>query len=115
MRKRLQIEGSPAAKMVQIIREKGFNKEMSIEVGIVISPLPDIKIRIGSNELELDKDDLIVAEHLTEHTRLIAPIVIGNTTVSQITFKNCLKVGDKVTVVGDNDTQYYYVINKVGD
>ncbi|WP_042348245.1 DUF2577 family protein [Bacillus massiliigorillae] len=115
MDKRSTIEGSPAAKMVQLMKKHGFNKEMSIETATVVSPLPNLSLHLESDGILLDCDDLIIADDLTDHTRFIEPIIIGNTTISQVTFKSCLKAGDKVTVIGDNDTQYYYVINKVGD
>lgn len=102
MDKRLTVEGSPAAKMVQLMRKYGHNREMSIEVATVVTASP-LSVKL-SDGLVLQRSDLIVAESLLEHTRMIN----GNSA----TIGAVLKVNDKVIIIGDNDTQFYYVIDK---
>lgn len=113
MDKRLVREGSSAAKLVQFMREYGFNEEMSIEVGTIASISP-ISIHLESDGLILDKDDLIIAEHLTNHKRSVS-LMIGNIHVTEIEFKTPLIIGDQVIVIGDNDTQFYYIFDRVGE
>lgn len=110
--KRIGIEGSPSAKMIQIIREYGFNEEMSIEVGTVISISP-LSIHLESDGINLDRDDLIISEHLCKHDRSVN-FKVGDVTVNKITFNAHLKKNDRVILIGDNDTQMYYLIDKVG-
>lgn len=92
MDKHIKIEGSPASKMVQMMRSYGYNRELTLEVGTVLSPLPNLSINLESDSLTLDKDDLIIA-----------------TTVANLD----IKTGDQVIVLGDNDSQFYYVIDGV--
>lgn len=110
----LQIEGSTSSKLVQLIRQLGFNQEMTIEVGKVVSVSP-ISIHLESDNLVLDSDDLIMSEHLTEHTRLVEATTSDGGKLTQITFKNALKPGNQVIVIGDEETQLYYVFDKVGE
>ena len=125
MQKRTVIEGSSPSKIIQMMRKYGENKDMSIDLGTVKSPPPNLKIQLDADGLMLEKGDLIIAEHLTEYKRKYS--VQGGTvsgsaglnqltslsvTNGEITFYNELRAGDKVIVIGDNDTQFYYVVDK---
>ncbi|MCO0597367.1 DUF2577 domain-containing protein [Peribacillus butanolivorans] len=91
MDKRGRIEGSAASKLVQLMRQHGHNKDVTIELGEVLAPLPNLQIRIGTDEIDLDMDDLIV---------------------SQTAANGGLAVGDRVIIIGDDDSQLYFVIDK---
>jgi hypothetical protein len=91
MDKRIGLEGSSASKFVQLIRQHGHNKDVTIELGEVLAPMPNLQIRVGVDEIDLDMDDLIV---------------------SQTAADAGLAVGDRVIIIGDDDTQLYFVIDK---
>ena len=58
MNKRMGLEGSAASKLVQLMRKHGHNKDVTIELGEVLAPLPNLQIRVGTDEIDLDMDDL---------------------------------------------------------
>ncbi|WP_019241519.1 MULTISPECIES: DUF2577 family protein [Bacillus] len=91
MQKRLEIEGSGAAKMIQLFRIHGHNRDITIETATVVTPLPKLSLRL-SDGVVLERDDLIVAERLTKDVTL--------------------KAGDKVILIGNEITQFYYAIDK---
>jgi hypothetical protein len=91
MEKRMKIEGSAASRMVQLIRKHGYNRDMSIELATVITPLPDLSVQLSSDGLVLEREDLVIAGIVATYT-LIA--------------------GDQVIVIGNDDSQFYYVIDK---
>lgn len=91
MDKRIRIEGSAASRMVQLMRKHGHNRDVSIELATVITPLPDLSVKLASDGMELEHGDLIIAGIVATYT-LIA--------------------GDQVIVICDDDSQMYYVIDK---
>lgn len=91
MKKRITIEGSAPSKLVQMMRIYGENKDMSIDLGTVKSSPPNLKIQLDSDGLMLEKGDMILTQRVVDES---------------------LQANDKVIVVGDNDTQFYYVIDK---
>lgn len=77
-----RIEGSGASQLVQLIRAIGYNSEITFELATVTSAPPQLKIKVDHMNVELEKDDLIVAQSLTKHTRTINLKSEGNTEVS---------------------------------
>ena len=67
----MRITGSGSSKMVQLIREIGKNVEITVELATVTNPPPELKIKIDNMDVELEKEDLVVAEYLTEHKRKV--------------------------------------------
>ena len=88
MDKRIGLEGSGASKLVQLMRKHGRNKDVTIDIGEVISASP---LSVNVDGLELDAEDLILSE-----------------TVSA----KGLTAGDKLIVIGDEDFQQYFVIDR---
>lgn len=76
-----RIEGSGASQLVQLIRTLGYNTDVTVEWATVIAPPPNISIQIDNMSVPLEKDDLIVVEALTKHTKK-AKITGKNMTVS---------------------------------
>ena len=126
--KNLGIEGSWGSQMIQLIRQYGYNKDMSIEVAYVVTPPPNLTIRLPDDDILLEDNNLIVAEHLLEH-KVTASIsggtVTGATTCPDggrltsltatdvtIKIKTVLQTGTPVILIGDNDTDMYYVVGK---
>lgn len=66
-----RIEGSGASQLVQLIRAIGYNSEITFELATVTSEPPQLKIKVDHMNVELEKDDLIVAQSLAKHTRTI--------------------------------------------
>ena len=91
MDKRIKIEGSPASQFVQLMRKHGYNRDVSIELATVVTPMPGLSVKLGSDGLVLERDDFIVAGIVATY-----PLVAG----------------DKLIVIGDDDSQFYYVIDK---
>ncbi|MCA1294575.1 DUF2577 domain-containing protein [Paenibacillus sp. alder61] len=66
-----RIEGSGASQLVQLIRAIGYNSEITFELATVTSAPPQLKIKVDHMNVELEKDDLIVAQSLTKHMRKV--------------------------------------------
>ncbi|MUG87650.1 DUF2577 domain-containing protein [Paenibacillus timonensis] len=92
-----------------VIREIGYNKDVDIEFATILAPLPNIRARVDGQPFELDADDLIVCEHLTEHKRE-AEI---NGSAVEITFKDALKAGDRVVIVSYLAGQDYVILDRI--
>lgn len=104
-----RLEGDGAAKLVQLIRRYGYNKDVDIELATVTSAPPDLKIKVDNMKVELDRDDLIVAQCLTKHKRQVK--IDGGETI-ELEYQDELKPGDRVIVASANNGQLYFVIDK---
>jgi Protein of unknown function (DUF2577) len=101
----MRMEGSGASRLVQLIRSYGYNKDVDFELATVVAPPPNLQITLDKDGLILEASDLVVCEHLTEHSRELTD---GTT----LTFRPALKVGDKVIVVSSEEKQQFLVIDK---
>ncbi|SDW22052.1 DUF2577 domain-containing protein [Paenibacillus sp. PDC88] len=125
------IEGSGFAKLSGVIKTLGYNKDVDIELATVIAPLPNLRIQIDNMKIELEADDVIIAEHLTDIEREISfsiPVSgsttsagspshshgLGNIAASsvKVTVKSPLKAGDRVIVASIKAGQSYVVLDK---
>ncbi|MBU8715386.1 DUF2577 domain-containing protein [Brevibacillus parabrevis] len=131
-----RLEGSGFSQLRQVIAQVGRNDYDKFELATVTSPPPELRIKIDNMSLELDHADLIVAQHLTRHTR-IATITheqgkerdVGDITpfpkdhdsdgdlhrklsYIEFQFEDVLKPGDRVYVSSMNDGQTYVVHDK---
>ncbi|MBW4841169.1 MAG: DUF2577 domain-containing protein [Paenibacillaceae bacterium] len=77
-----RIEGSGASQLVQLIRAIGYNSDITLELATVTAPPPELKIKVDHMNVELEKDDLIVAQSLTKYTRKANVKSEGKTEVS---------------------------------
>lgn len=77
-----RIEGSGASQLVQLIRTLGYNSEGFFELATVTAAPPELKIKVDHMNIELEKDDLIVAESLTKRTCKVALASSGNASLS---------------------------------
>lgn len=101
----MRIEGSGESRLIQLIRKYGYNKDVDFELATIVAPPPNLQIKFDKDGITLDKGDLIVAEHLTQHSRELADGSI-------LTFKTALKAGDKVIVASLEEKQIFIVIDK---
>jgi hypothetical protein len=126
MMKQQRFEGDGAARLIQLIRHHGYNKDVDIELATVTAAPPNIKIKLDNTKLELGKGDLIVAESLLDHERVYSveggtvngSVSDGGTlqsltvTNGKLTIQSPLKVGDRVIVASIKDGQLYVVLDK---
>ncbi len=77
-----RIEGSGASQLVQLIRAIGYNWDITLELATVTAPPPELKIKVDHMNVELEKDDLIVAQSLTKYKRKVNVKSEGKTEVS---------------------------------
>ena len=139
--KNLGVEGSYGSQMIQLIRQYGYNKDMSIDVGVVVTPPPKLTVRLTNDDIVLEEADLIVADNLLDHEltatisggkvdgKVEVPSVSGSCpdgtatipahsgkltslTATDVTIKvkSPLQTGTPVIVIGDNDTDLYYLV-----
>lgn len=117
-----QLEGNGAQRLLQLLGPKG--QLTALTLATVVSPSP-ISIQVDGDTETTPSEGIIMAEHLTEHTRTISlqgGTVNGSTsdgtlssltvTDAKMTFKNDLKVGDRLIVAITNDGQLIYVLDK---
>jgi Protein of unknown function (DUF2577) len=104
-----RLEGSGAARLIQLIRQHGYNVDVNIELATVTSAPPNLKIKVDNMKVELDRDDLVVAQYLTKHKRQVK--INGGTTV-ELEYQDELKPGDRVIVTSANNGQIYFVLDK---
>ncbi|QOS80987.1 DUF2577 domain-containing protein [Paenibacillus sp. JNUCC31] len=102
------LEGGGVSKLRDIIRQLGYNKDVDIEVGTVIA-YPDIRVKLDEANFDLDTEDCEICEHLREHEREVS--INGQDTT--ITFKDALKVGDRVAVVMFSAGQRYLILDRI--
>ncbi|QQE73150.1 DUF2577 domain-containing protein [Brevibacillus composti] len=137
-----RLEGSGVSQLKQMIARIGYNRFDRLELATVVSPPPDLRIRIDNMALDLEADDLVVAEHLTRHKRIVTitheelaerdlgdkierdgldtdDMVEGNPITEyrhayvELTFEDVLKPGDRVIVASMNDGQAYLILDRV--
>jgi hypothetical protein len=120
------------SRLIDLIRQQ-TPKHIGIELATVITPPPDLRIRIDNTEINLEKDDLIVCEHLLEHSRIYStstqlssssmtpdgygPHTHNLTAIGaeeqEITVHSNLEAGDRVAVQALPGGQQYLVIDRV--
>lgn len=83
------MEGNGPAKLIQLIKMHGHNRDNDVELATVTSLVP-LTLRLDNDGLTLDGDDLIV---------------------SHSAYTN-LEVGDKAILFSTSDRQVYFVIDK---
>lgn len=128
----IQPEGNGASQLVQLMRIHGYNKDIDIELATVTAAPPELKIKIDNMPVELEKDDLIVAQRLTKrkekitikatavteamstegytpHTHDITSLTL---TDAEIEYLDELKVGDRVIVASVDDGQTFIILDR---
>ncbi|KOS02510.1 hypothetical protein AM598_11850 [Paenibacillus polymyxa] len=64
-----------------MVRKIGHNVEVDIEYATIIAPPPALRVQVDNMKIELDGDDVIVPEHLREHTRKVSVKAVEPTTL----------------------------------
>lgn len=136
-----RFEGSGISQLRQVITKFGRNDFDKFELATVLAPPPEIRIKIDNMTIELDQTDVIVAEHLTRHKRVVTieheelaerdlgdgigidlldtddgspdPVVTYfKESYVLMTFEDVLKQGDRVIVASMNDGQSYVILDR---
>lgn len=106
---------SPYSRLIKIIREQAvYYNPPTIQIGEIISPPPVLKIRVG--DLQLDKDDVLIADYLlADYTReyKTSSDKINWSTSNYIKWVDTLKQGDLVALLATADKQTFIVLCKV--
>ena len=69
----LPLEGDAFSKLNSLFSEgtNAADRAAKIELATVTSAAPDIEIKLDADGLTLDKESIIVAEHLTRYDRIV--------------------------------------------
>ena len=87
-----RLEGDGAARLIQLMRQHGYNKDVDIELATVTSAPPNLRIQIDNMKVELDSDDIVMTETLN---------------------KASPQTGDRVVVASVRNGQLYIALDKV--
>lgn len=69
----LEYEGDAFSKFNTLFNEgvSAAGRAARIEIATVTKSAPDLEIELDADSLKIDKDSLVVAEHLTQHKRIM--------------------------------------------
>lgn len=122
-----QLEGNGAQRLLTLFGVKGAPTPVQFVLATIVTPMPDISVRLDGDTRDTPTTGIIVAEWLTEHKRTISfsGDVSGNVTGAQtgtlqnlqitkkeITIHSDLKAGDRVICGVGNNGQTVYVLDK---
>lgn len=105
-----RLEGSAASKFVQVIRKYGANTDTQIRYATVSSAVP-LRIKVDGIAVELEADDCVVAERLTDYT--VDAEIDGGLPVN-IVIKSALKAGERVIVAEIDSGQTFVIFDRIG-
>ena len=98
----------PYNQILSLMREEGsFHNEPHFLIGEVMSPLPNLKVKV--NNIELDKDNLKIDKWLLDRNNANFTTVSDGTHTHEISDK--LNINDNVIMLRNNDT--FIIISKV--
>lgn len=124
------MEGSGASRLYSIFGKDTEQIEaVTIGLATVTALPPEIAVQVDGDSTETPSEGIVIAEHLTEHTRTVSftgGTISGNVdgfhgpgnlrtleiTKGELTLHCDLKIGDKVIVAVANDGQVVYILDK---
>lgn len=96
--------------LARLFKERDKQDAPSITTGVVISPLPDLRIRLNDVVI-LDGRRLILASHLVSGYK--RRIEIAEHQIDAVMeWTDSIQAGDEVILIPVSDGQLYYVIDK---
>lgn len=104
------MEGSPGSQLIQLIRKHGYNKDVDIELATVTAAPPALRVKIDGMKIELEADDFVVAQSVTERTETHR---YSDGTTRDVTIQNALKAGDRVIVASIKNGQLYVILDRM--
>jgi hypothetical protein len=135
-----EIEGGAYTRLIQLMKRHGYNKDVDLLMATVISPPPNLRVKIDNMTVVLEADDIMVAEHLTRHSRIVtiehqenAERNLGDRTEKdridtddmqvpytsfsynfvKLTFEDVLKAGDRVAVAEFQNGQQFMIVDRI--
>ncbi|WP_338532561.1 DUF2577 domain-containing protein [Paenibacillus peoriae] len=75
------IDGSKVLQLKDMVQKIGHNVEVDIEYATILAPPPALRVQVDNMKIELDGDDVIIPEHLREHTRKVSVKAVEPTTL----------------------------------
>ena len=123
----IRYEGDSYSKLRQMMSRAGDKPAgVRIELATVVESPPNLKVRRDSDQLILEKDELVVAQHLTRHTRNVSINYewnesrdLGDSSVTTGSRRNYIVGQPDVTPYHSYDMDYAYLtmqdVLKVGD
>jgi hypothetical protein len=128
-------EGNGASQLVQLMKIHGYNKDINIELGTVTAAPPALKVRLDNMTIDLEAEDLVIAERLTKRkekitiratnvTDTMSAVTVGangshihditalTLTQAEIEYLDELKVGDRVVVAEVDEGQTYIILDR---
>lgn len=73
MTKFTRYEGDSYSRLRQMMSKAGNKPSgVRIELATIVEPPPNLKLRRDSDQLLLEKEELVVSEHLTRHERIVS-------------------------------------------
>lgn len=123
-----QLEGNGAQRLLTLFGVKGAATPVQFALATIVTPMPEISVRIDGDTVDTPTEGIVVAEWLTEHKRTISfnDDVSGNIdgfhgpgtlrdlqiAKKEITIHSDLKEGDRVICGVGNNGQLVYVLDK---
>lgn len=93
------------------------NNENKSKIGAVIGKVItggiDYKIGIMDSMVYLDSNNSKLCNSLRDRTEEVEIEMSGSKYISKIEYKNILKTGDSVLVIGAENNQFFYVVDKI--
>ncbi|MDY8021711.1 DUF2577 domain-containing protein [Paenibacillus polymyxa] len=93
------IEGNGMSQFRDVIKQLGHNVEVDIEYATIIAPPPALRVQVDNMKIELDGDDVIIPEHLREHTRKVSVKATNPTTLELNRYTRVTKETESSTPV----------------
>jgi len=111
------VKDNPYSKIVEIMQKQGaMLNPPSIQIGEVISPPPNLVVKI--NDLQIDKDNILVADHLLKEEKYIREYKTSDDKVlwsdmRYIKYVDTLVKGDLLAVLSVYDKQLYLILTRL--
>ncbi|WP_342415359.1 DUF2577 domain-containing protein [Paenibacillus sp. FSL R10-2782] len=93
------IEGNGVSQFRDVIKQLGHNVEVDIEYATITAPPPALRVQVDNMKIELDGDDVIIPEHLREHTRKVSVKAVEPTTLELNRYTRVTKETESSTPV----------------
>lgn len=103
---------NPYSKLLKITRKQG-KPAAGIVVGEVVSANP---LKISAGELEIDKDDVLIADYLlNDYSRTYSTdrLIPNGSDVGTMVYTDGLSIGDQLAMMPTSDKQLYIVLARV--
>lgn len=122
-----QLEGNGAQRLLTLFGMRGGPKPVQFVLGTIVSPMPNIAVRLDGDTIDTPEEGIVVSESLTDHTRSISftgdvsgSVTGANSgtlqnlqiTKKDVTIHSNLKPGDRVICGVGNNGQTIFILDK---